>query len=79
MIIEILYNLKIFGMVYLAVDKDGTERIMSVEDWKPYVGSFGNWFNKFGKAEGGNIVIPKGTIAKIIGREITFDDGLVMI
>ena len=58
-------------MAWLAVDKDGTEVIMTN---KPEKVSY-YWSN-----EGGEFAnVPQGTIEKIIGRVLTWDDEPVEI
>ena len=62
-------------MVYLAVDRDGTECIF--ED-TPYRGSylggdkkdFSHWNSALSF-----VTIPKGTIKKLTGKDLTFEDG----
>jgi len=59
-------------MVYLAVDIDGTECIFNTEVrrrddgyWEPI-----DWAGEF-------VVVPKGTIKKLTGKDLKFDDGYV--
>ena len=65
-------------MTYLCVDKDGTERIIECEVYckkagyeKPYR------YEECWDCDSHNdiyIDLPKGTIKKIIGRELTWED-----
>lgn len=59
-------------MAYLAVDKDGTEAIY--ED-KPFRQG-GCWRLYY---EEDYVVLPKGTIKKLIGRELTWEDDAVAL
>jgi hypothetical protein len=52
-------------MAYLAVDKNGSEYIYSELPKKNET----NYHSKYGYVE-----LPKGTIKKIIGKEMTFDN-----
>lgn len=60
-------------MVWLTVDKDGIEKIFSREPirdcfrWVRYVTGWGEPY-------GSVIEIPKGTIKKLIGRELTWKE-----
>ena len=58
-------------MAYLCVEKDGTESICS---FKPRRWRDENW-TTFGK----RIELPHGSIAKLIGRELAWEDEPVMI
>lgn len=73
-------------MAWLAVDKCGSERIFSV---KP-IRSKSNFLlpsrsetNEYGSLEyhviGSYIILPKGTIRKILGYELTWDNDPVEI
>ena len=53
-------------MAWAAVDKNGMEVLHAYE---PYRGSIG-WIENFGDY----LELPKGSIAKLIGRELTWDD-----
>lgn len=58
-------------MAWLAVDKDGTECICSTEpypDWEDL-----KWYVE-NLSESNAIELPKGSIKKLIGRELTWDD-----
>lgn len=57
-------------MAWVAVDKDGTEKIFS-DYCKPIRGYY---IEHLGKWIGIGIVVPKGTIKKLIGRELTWED-----
>ena len=83
-------------MAWLAVDKDGTEKIFNVKPskgntqkdknhvWGTYVGeNYEKWYLKhdgrnedIGDAyyQGHSIELPKGTINKLIGRNLTWED-----
>lgn len=65
-------------MVWFAVDKDGSEYIY---DNKPErIDSYwGIQESKIGEPIGVLILLPKGTIKKIIGKELTWDDEPVYI
>ena len=54
-------------MVYLAVDKDGTECIF---EFAPARFKGESWYSTSGSVE-----LPKGTIKKLTGKDLTFDDG----
>lgn len=57
--------------VWLAVDNEGTEVIFQS---KPKRGRFFNlWIPKEDR-EGFSITVPQGTIKKLIGRDLTWDD-----
>lgn len=68
-------------MAWLAVNKDGTELISpflpnrDLEDlvWDCFRENAAGWYDNYG------IELPKGTIQKIIGRELTWDDKPVKI
>ena len=53
-------------MARLAVDKDGTEVIFSEE---PERGIFERWINGVSSVE-----LPEGSIEKLIGRKLNWDD-----
>lgn len=58
-------------MAWLAVDKDGTECICSTEpyrDWVNFMWCIENIFDSYA------IRLPKGSIKKLIGRELTWED-----
>ena len=61
-------------MAWLAVNKDGTELISPVvpirysEDWDCCKENAAGWYDNYG------IELPKGTIKKIIGRNLTWGD-----
>lgn len=58
-------------MAYLAVDKDGTEMIY---EEKPFKGNkCGVWLPDDDDMDG-CIALPKGSIMKLIGKELTWDD-----
>lgn len=66
-------------MTYLCVDKDGTERIIECEIYCERKG--GNRPYRFEECCWGYnlhndvcIELPKGTIKKILGRELTWED-----
>lgn len=55
-------------MVWVAIDKDGSEHIFDTKPWREdghYMPN-GDW--------DANIVLPKGSIKKLIGRELTWND-----
>ena len=60
-------------MAYLAVDKDGTERIFNN---KPYRDNYlPIWMYSYYVPLGATSVeLPKGSIRKLIGRELTWED-----
>ena len=66
-------------MAWLAVDKDGSEYIYEEKPRKcenmytPQVSEYDY------EEMTHNIKLPKGTIEKILGRKLTFDDGAVNI
>ena len=58
-------------MAWLAGDKDGTECICSTEsyqDWEDFKWCIENIFDSCA------IGLPKGSIKKLIGRELTWED-----
>lgn len=72
-------------MVWLAVAKDGTEIIFqdkpsrTEDDWKPTVDGEELEMNDWGDVEyvdayGDKIYLPKGSIKKLIGRELSWED-----
>lgn len=61
---------------WLAVDKDGTECIYAVKkplrgknEWGP-----DSWDYRYDDAFYDFVVLPRGSIKKLIGRDLTFDD-----
>ena len=59
------------NMAWVAVDKDGTEVICNPEpyrDWVDFMQCVENIFDPCA------IGLPKGSIKKLIGREITWED-----
>lgn len=60
-------------MAWLAVDKDGTERIYPFEPYR--VTDY--WTCSMYMFLSGPINLPKGTIKKLIGKEITWEDEAV--
>jgi hypothetical protein len=54
--------------IYLAVDKDGTENIFQEEPWRHY--TYWASSHEFGN----QIKCPKGTILRLIGRELEWED-----
>ena len=57
--------------VWLAVDNEGTEFIFK---GKPQRGRFFNLWVPKEEREGFSIIVPQGTIKKLIGRDLTWDD-----
>lgn len=57
-------------MVWLAVNQDSTERIFS-DCYKPIRGYY---TEHLGEWVGLGVIVPKGTIKKLIGRELTWED-----
>lgn len=53
-------------MAYLAVDEDGTEWIYDDEPFRQQY----TWVESFGCG----IKLPSGSIAKLIGKELTWED-----
>lgn len=58
-------------MAYLAVNKDGTEAIFPTKPFKVF-GTRNKWAILAGTDYG--IILPKGSIRKLIGRELTWKD-----
>lgn len=60
-------------MAWLCVDENGQEMIF---DNKPYrdISSVGGYWNRSKKADYCNVDLPKGTIKKLIGKELTWED-----
>lgn len=61
--------------LYVAVDYDGTESIFE-EKPKRCGNDLPMWDNEYGCSF---IVLPKGSIEKLIGRQITWDDEPVQL
>ena len=59
------------NMAWLAVDKDGTECICSTEPYRDWVGC--KWCIVI-LPESNAVELPKGSIKKLIGRELSFAD-----
>ena len=59
-------------MTYLCVDKDGTERIIECEVYCGRGGDEECW--DYDPHNDVCIELPKGTIKKILGRELTWED-----
>lgn len=59
-------------MAYVAVDKDGTE---SIHDLKPIRDEQeGYWASCASYGKNDYVLFPKGSIKKLIGRTLTWDD-----
>ncbi len=60
-------------MAWVCVNKDGSERIFAL---KPHRGIYNSyWFDvSEGSFQDESIDIPKGSIKKLIGRELNWDD-----
>lgn len=60
-------------MAYLCVDKDGTELIFKE---KPYSDNYGSFWScsYYVTRDNFAIELPHGSIAKLIGRELTWED-----
>ena len=56
-------------MAWLAVNKDGTEWIMP---GKPVRGWCGHW--EYSEKVSIEIELPKGSVYKLLGKELTWDD-----
>lgn len=63
-------------MAWLAVDKDGTECIFL---HKPIRSNYNNWTDCSNtmRTEDSGIDLPKGSIKKLIGRDLTWEDNPV--
>lgn len=63
-------------MGWLAVDKKGVELILKIKPER--ISGWGCWADEFrgmgGDASGFGIELPKGSILKLIGRELTWED-----
>lgn len=59
-------------MAYVAVDKDGAEWIYSIPPVKDTVYWVIKW--EYKDIDDHSIELPKGSIKKLIGRELTWDD-----
>lgn len=82
-------------MAWLAVDKDGTEKIfkrrpsrvldgkgksVGIEYWKDMHSiSDMSYFRNISTADDKSFVLPKGSIRKLIGRELTWKDDPIEI
>lgn len=65
-------------MAWLAVDRDGSEYIYE-EKPRKFENIYTPQVSEYGYGEmTHNIELPKGTIEKILGRKITFDDDPVL-
>ena len=62
-------------MAYLACDKDGTEWIYSAEPYRDEIA----WTIPMWEETAQFIELPEGSIAKLIDRELTWEDEPVMI
>ncbi len=57
-------------MAWLAVDKNGDEHVYNVKPTRDKVYKFWNvWVD-----EGSGVYLPKDSIKRLIGRELTWDD-----
>ena len=56
-------------MAFVAVDKNGTEWIF---DWEPARAERAGWWAEMFNTS--KIQLPEGSIAKLIGRELTWSD-----
>lgn len=56
-------------MVWLAVDKNGDEYVYSFKPDREYYEGLGLWMSTED-----NVQLPKGSIKKLIGRELTWSD-----
>jgi hypothetical protein len=57
-------------MSYVAVDEDGKENVSESEPRR----SSGLAFNYWGVVDGDIIYLPKGSIEKLIGKKLTWED-----
>lgn len=64
-------------MAYLAVDKNGVECIFEAMPTRFYL--YSEWEVDDEDYDTDMIQVPKGTIEKIIGRKITWDDNPVFL
>lgn len=63
-------------MAYLAVDKDGKEQVFQQ---KPYWNTkYESWFRE-SRSENERVVLPKGSIQKLIGRTLTYEDEPIIL
>ena len=60
-------------MAYLCVDKDGTELIFKEKPYRDNYGSFWSYCY-YVPRDNFAIELPHGSIAKLIGRELTWED-----
>ena len=61
-------------MAYVAVNNKGVEYIFDV---RPNRDNHGNWFFEYYDFRDTGVKLPKGSITKLIGRTLTWDDGPV--
>ena len=59
-------------MVWIAVDKDGTESICAQKPYRRTDPNYGSYWKS--SCLNGFIHIPKGSIKKLIGRELSWND-----
>lgn len=59
-------------MVYFFVDKDGTEGCANERPYRKY-DEWSGWKDVYGE-ECNITTLPKGTIEKLIGKKLTWDD-----
>lgn len=59
-------------MSYVAVDKDGSEAIFEKKPDKN--GNQGQWLESGVIASNGSFSLPKGSIEKLIGKKLTWED-----
>lgn len=60
-------------MAWLAVDKDGTEYIYSDKPER-FKGVWETSYYEAGDPMQGMVLLPKGSIKKLIGRDLTWED-----
>lgn len=58
-------------MIWLAVDNDGTELIFNVQPYRDYVDNI--WCIEY-IFDSCTIKLPKGSIKKLIGKNLTWED-----
>ena len=68
-------------MAYLAVNKDGSELVSSHDIERAVINykQQGFWQRKIFSEPGNKVILPKGSIKKLIGRDLTWDDEPVQI
>lgn len=63
-------------MAYVAVDRDGTEKIFNKQPKRTYYNGLGGWAQR---PNSHRIILPQGTIEKLLGYRLEWKDEAVEI